>query len=105
MAPVKTMPSDASRVSDHVVLRERTSISPAWSAAKRCCELSGTKRTLPASPSTAAAIARHRSTSIPTHRPWLSVAENPGADVLTPHTNCQREQDRRLSRELHVRLP
>ena len=88
--PAKTMPSEASRVSVHVVLRERMSISPDCSAAKRCCELSGTNLTFSPLPSTAAATARHMSTSRPCQRPLLSVDENPGADVLTPQTTSPR---------------
>src|SRR5450432_1237865 len=88
--PVKTTPRDASRVSVHVLLRDSTSISPAWSEAKRCCELSGTYLTLSASLSTAAATARQKSTSRPDHLPWLSAAEKPGPDVLTPQTSWLR---------------
>src|SRR4029450_8917437 len=88
--PVETKPSDASRVSVQVLLRDRTSISPACSEAKRCCELSGTYLTFSASLSTAAATARQKSTSRPLHLPWLSAEENPGPEVLTPHTTCPR---------------
>src|SRR5258706_16236556 len=88
--PVKTTPSEASRVSVQVLLRESTSISPACSDAKRCCELSGTYLTLSASFSTAAATARQKSTSRPVHLPWLSALEKPGPDVLTPQTSCPR---------------
>ena len=38
-----------------------------------------------ASPSTAAAMARHRSTSSPSHSPLSSGLENPGSPWLTPH--------------------
>src|SRR5262245_11966492 len=88
--PVNRMPRDASRVRVQVELRDRTSTSPNWSAVKRCCELSGTHFTLFASPRTAAATARQKSTSKPFQLPWLSAAENPGAEVLTPHTSCPR---------------
>src|ERR1043165_4170124 len=84
------MPSDASRVSVQVLLRERTSTSPACSEVKRCCELSGTYLTLSASFSTAAATARQKSTSRPVHLPWLSAFEKPGPDVLTPQTSWPR---------------
>src|SRR5689334_16479552 len=88
--PVKTTPSEASRVSVHVLLRESTSISPACSDEKRCCELSGTNLTLFASLSTAAATALQKSTSSPVHLPWLSAFEKPGPDVFTPHTTWPR---------------
>src|SRR6185295_9430583 len=88
--PAKTMPSEASRVSVQVLLRERTSTSPACSEVKRCCELSGTNLTLLASFSTAAATALQKSTSSPVHLPWLSALEKPGPEVLTPHTTWPR---------------
>ena len=88
--PVKTTPSEASRVRVQVLLRDSTSISPACSEAKRCCELSGTYLTLSASFSTAAATARQKSTSRPVHLPWLSAAEKPGPEVLTPQTTWPR---------------
>src|SRR6478735_9468489 len=88
--PVKTTPSEASRDSVQVLLRESTSISPACSEVKRCCELSGTYLTFSASLSTAAATARQKSTSSPDHLPWLSAEENPGPEVLTPQTTWPR---------------
>src|SRR5678816_3357071 len=88
--PVNTTPSDASRESVQVLLRDSTSISPACSDAKRCCELSGTYLTLSASLRTAAATARQQSTSSPDHLPWLSADEKPGPEVLTPHTTWPR---------------
>src|SRR4029078_899728 len=91
MMPVKTTPSEASRVSVQVLLRESTSISPACSEVKRCCELSGTNFTLLASLSTAAATARQKSTSRPVHLPWLSAFEKPGPEVLTPQTSWPRD--------------
>src|SRR5450631_4355988 len=89
--PVNTTPSDASRVRVQVLLRDSTSISPACSEAKRCCELSGTYLTLSASFNTAAATARQKSTSRPVHLPWLSADENPGPEVFTPQTICPRD--------------
>src|SRR5262245_37897986 len=89
--PVKTTPSEASRVSVQVLLRESTSTSPACSEVKRCCEFSGTNLTLFASPSTAAATAGQKSTSRPVHLPWLSAFEKPGPEVLTPHTIWPRD--------------
>src|SRR6187397_3521020 len=88
--PVKTTPSDASRDSVQVLLRDSTSISPACSEEKRCCELSGTYLTFSASLSTAAATARQKSTSRPDHFPWLSAEEKPGPEVLTPQTTWPR---------------
>ena len=88
--PAKTTPSEASRVSVQVLLRDSTSISPACSDVKRCCEFSGTNLTLLASLSTAAATARQKSTSSPVQRPWLSAFEKPGPEVLTPHTSWPR---------------
>jgi len=79
------MPSWTSRCSVQVVLRDSTSISPACSAVKRCCEDSGVNRTLFASPNMAAATARHMSASRPRQLPWASGAENPATPVLTPH--------------------
>src|SRR5262249_50498358 len=84
------MPSEASRDIVQVVLRDRTSISPDWSAVKRCCAVSGTHFTLVGSPSRAAAIARHSSTSRPVQLPWASACANPARPVFTPHTICPR---------------
>src|SRR5262245_40863131 len=83
---MKNRPSEASRVNVQVVLRDRMSISPDCSAAKRCDALSGTHLILPASLRTVAAIALHTSTSRPAQLPWLSAAENPARLGLTPHT-------------------
>src|SRR5215467_2851439 len=88
--PVNTTPSVASRVSVQVLLRDRTSTSPACSEVKRCCEFSGTNLTLLASFRTAAATAWQKSTSRPDQTPLLSAFENPGPDVLTPHTSWPR---------------
>src|SRR5262245_2978278 len=72
-------------------MRDSTSTSPLWRAAKRWAEVSGVKRTCFASPSTAAAIARHTSTSRPRHSPCASGVENPATPVVTPHcTNFLR---------------
>src|SRR4051812_36174109 len=89
--PVKTTPTDASRVRVQVLLRDSTSISPACSDEKRCCELRGTNLTLVASCSTAAATALQKSTSSPVQRPWLSALEKPGREVFTPHTTWPRD--------------
>jgi hypothetical protein len=66
------------------------STSPDWSAVKRCWALRGTQRTLLASPSTAAAMARQTSTSSPRHCPWLSAAAKPITPVLTPQASWPR---------------
>src|SRR5687768_14347859 len=84
------MPSDASRVSVQVVLRDRMSISPDCNAVKRCCALSGTHLTLLPSPRIAAAIARQMSTSSPVQLPPESACENPARPVLTPQTSEPR---------------
>src|SRR3990167_11450359 len=84
------MPSEASRVSVQVVLRDRMSTSPDCRAVKRCCAFSGTHLTLLASPSIAAAMALQASTSRPDHLPWLSAAEKPARPSLTPHTSWPR---------------
>src|SRR5574343_1020484 len=84
-------PSEASRLKVKVVLRASRSTSPDCSAVKRCCAFSGTYFTLAASPSTAAAVARHRSTSRPRHWPAESAALKPARPVLTPHTSWPRD--------------
>src|SRR6476661_8561172 len=88
--PVKLAPSEVSRDSVHVVLRDSTSISPDCSAVKRSLADSGTYLTLVASPKTAAAIARPTSTSSPVQLPLSSGDENPGRPWLTPEDNMPR---------------
>src|SRR5688572_10996631 len=66
------------------------SISPDWSAVKRCCAVSGTYLTLVGSLRTAAATALHTSTSRPVQAPWLSAWEKPARPVFTPQTSCPR---------------
>ena len=87
---MKSRPSDASRVSVQVVLRDRMSISPDCSAVKRCDALSGTHLIFLSSPRMAAAIALQMSTSSPVQLPWLSAAEKPGRLGLTPQTSWPR---------------
>src|SRR6218665_1101728 len=87
---VKCRTSEASRVRFQVVLRVRMSTSPACSAAKRCCELSGTNSAFLGSPSTAAAIARQVSTSRPDQLPCVSGAEKPATPLVTPHLTVPR---------------
>src|SRR5262245_23841351 len=80
-----SMPSWTSRWNVIVVMRDSTSTSPLCRAAKRWAAVSGVNRTSFASPRTAAAIARHTSTSRPRHSPCASGAENPATPVVTPH--------------------
>src|SRR3954470_13759209 len=88
--PPKLTPSEVSRDSVQVVLRDSTSISPDCSAVKRSLADSGTYFTLPGSPKIAAAIARQTSTSRPAQLPLSSGAEKPGKPWLTPQDNCPR---------------
>src|SRR6266436_416944 len=83
--PTKLSPRLVSRVSVHVVLRERISTSPDCKAVNRCCAVNGVKRIFRASPNSAAATARQRSTSMPRHSPLLSGCEKPARPVFTPH--------------------
>src|SRR3954454_10870208 len=83
--PAKLKPRLASRERVQVVLRDRRATSPDCSDVKRCWVFAGVKRTLPASPNTAAATARQRSTSMPRQTPLESGCENPASPVLTPH--------------------
>src|SRR5580700_2716458 len=73
-----------------VVLRASTSISPDCSAVKRCCAVIGTYFVLVASPNTAAAKPRHRSTSMPVQLPLASGIEKPATPVLTPQVTTPR---------------
>ncbi|KAG1600304.1 hypothetical protein G6F46_014029 [Rhizopus delemar] len=88
--PAWMMPSAVSRCCVTVVLRVSTSTSPDCSAVKRCCEFSGTTLILSASPKTAAAMARQRSTSSPCHLPCASGAEKPAKPVVVPHATAPR---------------
>ncbi len=81
-------PKAVSRVSVHVVLRDKMSISPDCSAVSRSFADSGVNLTCPASPNTAAATARHTSTSMPAQLPLSSGLENPGSPLCTPHLRC-----------------
>ncbi len=67
-----------------VVVRERMSTSPDCSAVKRSLAVSGLKDTFEASPNTAAATARQKSTSRPVQLPLSSGVEKPGVPVPTP---------------------
>src|SRR3954464_12959522 len=88
--PVKLTPSEVSRDSVQVVLRDSTSISPDCSAVKRSLADSGTNFTLVASLKTAAAIARQISTSSPVQLPLSSGDEKPGKPWLTPQDSMPR---------------
>src|SRR4051812_33594828 len=90
MTPVKLAPSEVSRESVQVVLRDSTSISPDCSAVKRSLADNGANLTLLASLNTAAAIARQISTSSPAQLPLSSGAEKPGKPWLTPHDSMPR---------------
>ena len=87
---MKSRPRAVSRVSVSVVLFDRMSTSPDCRAVKRCCEESGTNLTFSASPKIAEAMARHTSTSRPTHLPWLSASMKPAVPVPTPQTSAPR---------------
>src|SRR5713101_5659118 len=84
------MPSEESRDDVQVELRDSTSISPDCSAVKRSLAESGENFTLAGSLKTAAAIARHMSTSNPVQFPLSSGLENPGRPWLTPHISAPR---------------
>src|SRR4051795_5161817 len=88
--PPKLTPSEVSRDSVQVVLRDSTSISPDCSAVKRSLADSGTNFTLAASLKIAAAIARQISTSRPAQLPLSSGAEKPGKPWLTPQDSWPR---------------
>src|SRR6476659_1743636 len=88
--PVKLAPSEVSRDSVQVVLRDSTSISPDCSAVKRSLADNGTNLTLVASLKIAAATARQMSTSSPVQLPLSSGVEKPGKPWLTPHDNMPR---------------
>src|SRR5438270_114853 len=90
MTPLKLAPSEVSRDSVQVVLRESTSISPDCSAVKRSLADSGTNLTLVGSSKIAAATARQTSTSIPVQLPLSSGEENPGNPWLTPQESMPR---------------
>ena len=87
---MKLAPSEVSRDSVQVVLRDSTSISPDCSAVKRSLADSGTNFTLAASLKIAAAIARQISTSRPAQLPLSSGAEKPGKPWLTPQDSMPR---------------
>ena len=88
--PAKFTPSEVSRDSVQVVLRDKTSISPDCSAVKRSLADSGTYFTLVGSLKTAAAMARQMSTSKPAQLPLSSGAEKPGRPELTPQDSMPR---------------
>src|SRR5262249_33982493 len=65
-------------------------MSPVLSGSKRSLAESGGNLTLVGSPSTAAAIARQKSTSKPVQLPLSSGLEKPGSPWLTPQTREPR---------------
>src|SRR5262249_61965513 len=81
---------EASRDDVQVVLRASTSTSRACRAVKRSFADSGTYLTLLASSSTAAAIARQKSTSSPAHFPCASGRPNPASVPLAPQLSMPR---------------
>ena len=87
---MKLAPSEVSRDSVQVVLRDSTSISPDCSAVKRSLADSGTNLTLVGSLKMAAAIARQTSTSRPVQLPLSSGDEKPGRPWLTPQDSMPR---------------
>src|SRR6185312_6255437 len=87
---VDLAPSEVSRESVQVVLRDSTSISPDCSAVKRSLADSGTNFTLVGSLKMAAATARQTSTSMPVQLPLSSGAEKPGKPWLTPQDSMPR---------------
>src|SRR6195952_3226011 len=88
--PAKFTPSEVSRDSVQVVLRDSTSISPDCSAVKRSLADSGTNLTLVGSLKMAAATARQMSTSRPVQLPLSSGEEKPGRPWLTPQDSIPR---------------
>ena len=84
MMPTNDRPMALSRLMVHVVVRESTSTSPDCSAVKRSLAVSGLKETFEASPNTAAATARQKSTSRPDQLPLSSGKAKPGVPVPTP---------------------
>src|SRR5215207_5328321 len=85
MTPANLRPSEVSRLIVQVVLRDRISTSPDCSAVKRSLAVSGVNFTFCASPNTAAATARQKSTSMPVQLFCSSGKPNPIRLVFTPH--------------------
>src|SRR5262249_45439841 len=86
----KFRPSEVSRESVQVELRDSTSISPDCSAVKRSFADSGLNFTLLASLKMAAAMARQKSTSKPVQFPLSSGLEKPGRPCVTPQISAPR---------------
>src|SRR5262245_52658734 len=87
---MKLRPREVSRDDVQVVLRASTSTSPDCKAVKRSFADNGTYLTLLASLSTAAAIARQKSTSSPAHVPCASGRPNPASVPLAPQLSMPR---------------
>src|SRR6202008_3531520 len=90
VTPVKLAPSEVSRESVQVVLRESTSISPDCKAVKRSLADNGTNFTLEGSSKMAAATARPTWKSSPVQWPLSSGEEKPGRPWLTPQDSMPR---------------
>src|SRR5262249_51108226 len=88
--PVKFRPSEVSRDEVQVVLRASTSTSPDCNAVKRSLADRGTYLTFSASFSTAAAMARQKSTSRPVHFPCASGSPKPASVPLAPQFRMPR---------------
>src|SRR5882672_2873744 len=88
--PWKFTPSVTLREKVIVVLRDRRSTWPDCNTGHRCCTDVGVYLTLVASPSTAAATALQKSTSMPVHSPLSLAKENPGKPRCTPHSMYPR---------------
>src|SRR5262245_37764620 len=84
------MASSASRPNVQVELRDSTSMLLDCKAVKRSFAESGTYATLEGSLKIAAASARQKSTSKPTHWPCSPGAENPSKPWLTPQIKRPR---------------
>ena len=88
--PTKVSCRSTSRLKVQVVLRDSMSISAERSAVKRVLPVRFLYLSLLASPNTAAATARHTSTSKPFHTPLSSGAAKPTRPVLIPQIKCPR---------------
>src|SRR5271169_3580894 len=86
----KSSPSEVSRDSVQVVLRDNTSISPDCKAVKRSLAVSGTNLTLVGSLKIAAAMARQKSTSKPVQLPCGSGRPKPASVPLAPQMSSPR---------------
>jgi len=88
--PTKVSCRSTSRLKVQVVFRDSMSISAERSAVKRVLPVRFLYLSLLASPNTAAATARHTSTSKPFHTPLSSGAAKPTRPVLMPQIRWPR---------------